>query len=325
MSHPEPAGTDRGSDRPVDSTDSSRVWTTVRIADAADHWGLVMAYGVFTLVIGLVLALWPSETITVVAVLVAIQLVATGLLRIVLAAFTRSVDGAGRVLLVLAGSLALVVGLLCLRDPLQSVLVLGMVIGAWLVIAGVADLIGSMSSHRDHRGWDVAGGVISVLAGGFLLVNPDTSLRIFVIALCAWLLLTGGVAVVIAWALRSDSRSSTGVPRLSLQGGERGTIGCDILEFANFPEFAPAQLFKIRHYFGHAFGYAQDCQRPGFHLFLDAVRMQHRIAIEIFQRLDAPVDAHFRLRFRCIDAHGADRRRSAVLPRRIHLHRPNDE
>lgn len=211
MSNSESIGTGPGSDH-----------ARFRPAELADYWGLVLAYGVLTLVLGLVLAAWPSETVTIVAVLVAIQLVATGILRIVMAAFTRSMDGAGRVLVGLTGALALVVGLLCLRDPLQSVLVLGMVIGAWLVIAGVADLIGSMSSHRDHRGWDVAGGVISVLAGGFLLVNPDTSLRIFVIALCAWLLLTGGVAVVIAWALRSDSRSSTGVPAMPPRAAASG-------------------------------------------------------------------------------------------------------
>jgi len=166
---------------------------------------------VLTLVLGLVLAAWPSETVTIVAVLVAIQLVATGILRIVMAAFTRSMDGAGRVLVGLTGALALVVGLLCLRDPVQSVLVLGMLIGAWLLIAGVADLVSAAFSHRDHQGWDIAGAAVTALAGGFLLVNTDTSLRIFVIALCTWLFLTGGVAVVIALLLRSATRSSADV------------------------------------------------------------------------------------------------------------------
>jgi len=212
MSHSEPAGTDRGSGHRADHPVDTRARSTLRFAEIADHWGLVMAYGVFTLVLGLVLAFWPRETITVVAVLIAIQLVITGALRVVMAAFTRSMDGAGRVLVGLIGGLALVVGLLCLRDPVQSVLVLGMVIGAWLLIAGVADLVGAAFSHREHHGWDIAGGVVSVLAGGFLLVNPDTSLRIFVIVLCTWLFLTGGVAVVIAWTLRSATRSSASVP-----------------------------------------------------------------------------------------------------------------
>jgi len=211
MSHSEPLGTDRGSDDRAEHLVDTHTRNTLRLAEVADHWGLVMAYGVFTLVLGLVLAFWPRETIAVVAVLVAIQLVVTGALRVLTAACTRSMDGAGRVLVGLIGGLALVVGLLCLRDPVQSVLVLGMIIGAWLLIAGVADLVGAAFSHREHHGWDIAGGVVSVLAGGFLLVNPDTSLRIFVIAVCAWLFLTGGVAVVIAWMLRAETRSSAGV------------------------------------------------------------------------------------------------------------------
>jgi len=208
MSNPEPAGTDRGSDQHADPPVSPRARSTFRIVGAADHWGLAMAYGVFTLALGLVLALWPRETIAVVAVLIAIQLLVTGVLRIVLAAWASSTDAAGRVLVGLTGGVAVVVGLLCLRDPVQSVLVLGMVIGAWLLIAGVADILGAVLSRREHAGWDAASGLVSVLAGGFLLVNPDTSLRIFVTVVCVWLLLMGGIAVVIAWMLRAEARSS---------------------------------------------------------------------------------------------------------------------
>jgi len=197
MSHSEPMG--------------ARGRSSFRVEDVADHWGLVMGYGVVTLVLGLVLAVWPSETIAIVAVLVAIQLLATGVMRIVLAAWASSEDAAGRVLLGLTGGLALVVGLLCLRDPIQSVLVLGMIIGAWWLVAGVADVVGAVLSRREHRGWDIAGGLVGVLVGGFLLVNTDTSLRIFVVVLCVWLLLTGGIAVVIAWGLRAASRSAAGI------------------------------------------------------------------------------------------------------------------
>jgi len=46
-----------------------------------------------------------------------------------------------RVLVGLTGGIALVVGLLILRDPLQSVLVVAMVLGVFWLIAGIVDVL----------------------------------------------------------------------------------------------------------------------------------------------------------------------------------------
>ena len=52
-------------------------------------------------------------------------------------------------------------------------------------------------------GWDIAGGVVSILAGGFLLVNPELSLGVLVFVICVWLIALGVMAVVAAIKLRS--------------------------------------------------------------------------------------------------------------------------
>ena len=112
----------------------------------ADHWGLVLAYGLVTLGLGIALAVWPDASVTVFTVLLAIQLIIAGIFRISAALSVSRNDGGVRALVGLSGGLALIVGLLILRDPLQSVLVLGMILGVFWVIAGVIDIIGAFIS-----------------------------------------------------------------------------------------------------------------------------------------------------------------------------------
>jgi uncharacterized membrane protein HdeD (DUF308 family) len=170
----------------------------------ADHWGFVLTYGVITVGFGIVLAAWPDETLKVIAVLIGIQLIITGVFRIILAIASTSLDGGARVLVGLFGALALMVGLLCLRDPMQTLLAIGVILGVWWFAAGVVDIIGAiMSPSSRGRAWDIAMGVVSVLAGGFLLVNPEISLGVLVVVVCVWLFAYGFIAIVAAFRLRS--------------------------------------------------------------------------------------------------------------------------
>src|SRR4029079_982526 len=139
------------------------------VPELADHRGCVFGYGVVSLGLGIVLAVWPDETLTVFAVIVAIQFLVSGLLRVVIALTSRTLEGGMRALVGFTGALAFIVGLLCLRDPLQTLLVIGLLVGVWLVLAGFVDLLGAfLSPTPGRRVWDVATGLLTLLAGGFL-------------------------------------------------------------------------------------------------------------------------------------------------------------
>lgn len=178
-----------------------------------DHWGLVLTYGLITIGLGLVLVLWPDETLKVLAVLIGIQLILTGVFRVVLSVASRSLDGGSRAITGLFGALAIVLGLLCLRSPLQTVLVIGMILGVWWLAAGLVDIIGAIRSSGSHRrGWDLGLGVLSALAGAFLLINPEISLGVLVIVVSVWLFSYGFIAVVAAFVLRSEEKRTTDSP-----------------------------------------------------------------------------------------------------------------
>ncbi|MFC7495606.1 MULTISPECIES: HdeD family acid-resistance protein [unclassified Nocardioides] len=174
----------------------------------AEHWGLVLAYGVVTLGLGVILIVWPDATITVFTVLLAIQLIVAGIFRIVAALQMHRSEGM-RALVGLTGGIALIVGLLILRDPLQSVLVLGMILGVFWLIVGIVDILGAIvAPPPEGRGWPLFNGVLGVALGGFLVVYTDLSLRVLVVLVAIWLIVAGALALVAAFQLRSMRATS---------------------------------------------------------------------------------------------------------------------
>ncbi|WP_051551562.1 HdeD family acid-resistance protein [Nocardioides sp. URHA0020] len=189
----------------TDTTTSDRSRPRSPAASAlADHWGLVLTYGVITLGLGIALVVWPDASVTVFTVLLAIQLIVAGIFRISAALSVSRSDGGVRALIGLSGGLALIVGLLILRDPLQSVLVLGIILGVFWVLAGIIDIVGAIiAPPATGRGWEFLTGVVTVLAGAFLLEYTDLSLKLLVVFVGIWLIVAGILAVLAAWRLRS--------------------------------------------------------------------------------------------------------------------------
>lgn len=189
--------------------DRSDVYVITSLNRLADHWGLVLGYGLVTLGLGISMLVWPDETIAVFAVLIAIQLILGGVVRIVQALGMSRFDIGMRGLVGLSGGISLVVGLLVLREPLQSVLVLGMILGVWWLVSGLIDIIGAIvSPGTGGRGWEIAIGVVSMLAGGFLIVYTDLSLKVLIVFVAIWLILAGLMATVAAFRLRSERAPS---------------------------------------------------------------------------------------------------------------------
>ena len=180
------------------------------LAAIADHWGLVLAYGLVSLGLGVTLAVWPDETLTVVAILIGVQFLVSGVVRVVGAIAASSVETAVRVLYAVTGALAVIVGLLCLRDPLQTLVAITIILGVWWVASGVIDIIGAVIAPvAGRRAWDLFSGGISVLAGGYLLVDPTVSLGLLVLVVCLWLIVTGLIGIVAALRLRARRAPAT--------------------------------------------------------------------------------------------------------------------
>jgi uncharacterized membrane protein HdeD (DUF308 family) len=181
------------------STDISDLMTEV-----ARHWGWVLGFGILTLIVGVLVIIWPGETVLIAAILFGIQLVVAGIFRFV-AAFVAPIEQAWvRVLTALLAILSFIVGIYLLRHPYYTVVILAVLLGIYWLIHGVIDLFTAIG-HRElqNRGLTIFTGILSIVAGVIVLANPAISLVFLAWVLGIWLVVLGILGIIQGIRLRS--------------------------------------------------------------------------------------------------------------------------
>ena len=185
--------------------------------DAADmlgrvgrHWGWALAFGIITVIAGIVVLAWPGPTLLVIAILFGIELVVLGVFRFV-AAFGHDLTGGTRILYALLGVLSLIIGLYALRHILITLLALALLLGIFWVVNGAIELFAALN-HREapHRAWMSVMGILSIVAGLILLVYPGISLLVLYVIVSVWLLVFGFMEISVAFQMRSASHRLSG-------------------------------------------------------------------------------------------------------------------
>lgn len=153
----------------------------------ARSWPSVMLIGIITIVLGIIVVSWPSETLAVLAVLFGIQLVIFGVYRLI-AAFSSETLSPG--LSGFIGVVSLFVGIVVLRHPFDAVTVLATLLGVVWIVGGSIDLISSIADERlRNRGLTAVMAAISIVAGIVVVSWPDPTVTVL-----AWI---GGIYLVV--------------------------------------------------------------------------------------------------------------------------------
>ncbi|HEX7994185.1 MAG TPA: DUF308 domain-containing protein [Streptosporangiaceae bacterium] len=183
------------------------------VARVGRHWGWLLAFGIITVLLGIIALAWPGRTLVVVAVLFGAQLIVMGIFRFVGAIASEDLTGANRVLLALLGVLSLIVGLYAVRHVLVTLFALVVLLGIFWIISGVIELFMALS-HREmsQRGWNSIMGVISIIAGIVVLAYPDISLLVLAVLLSIWLIIFGVMEISSAVRIRSLGGAATRLP-----------------------------------------------------------------------------------------------------------------
>lgn len=169
---------------------------------ARQGWLFLFVLGVGTVILGIIVLSWPSETLRVVGVLFGIYLLVSGAIEIVLA-FTPGVRGSGRFLRVLTGALSFLLGLISFRGALESILLLALWIGfGWLITGITRAVVAGSAEYIRYRGWQILGGVVLAIGGIVIITSPFAS--IFALALFAgiWLIIVGVWHIIEAFVAR---------------------------------------------------------------------------------------------------------------------------
>jgi uncharacterized membrane protein HdeD (DUF308 family) len=167
-------------------------------------WGWILAYGIISLLIGLAAIFFPGATLLAIAILFGAQLVVGGVFQFAGAFAVPVESGWLRALTAGMAALSVIVGIYCLRHPFFSILILAVILGLFWIVAGVVQLfVGIGHPELSGRGFVVAGGILSIIAGAIVLFFPGISLVALALVLGVWLVLHGALMVVRAFQLRA--------------------------------------------------------------------------------------------------------------------------
>ncbi|MBT0993585.1 DUF308 domain-containing protein [Cellulomonas sp. DKR-3] len=167
-------------------------------------WWLPVLRGVVLLLLGLLMLFHPLETLAAITWVFGVFAVLDGVL-ILLQAF---VDRAKGVMWwqVLGGLIVIGLGVVVMVWPKPTVLVLFYLVAAWILAVGLFGLVGSVVLHkRAEQTWFVAlaFGLVNLVIGLLLVLNPQTSLSVVMILTGVFALVGGVLLLVSGLAARS--------------------------------------------------------------------------------------------------------------------------
>jgi uncharacterized membrane protein HdeD (DUF308 family) len=112
-------------------------------------------------------------------------------------------------LLAVLGVLSMIVGLYAVRHVLVTITALALTLGIFWIVNGAMVTFSAVSLRGMRgRGWMLAMGILSMVAGALVLAYPGISLVTMASVLGVWLLLLGVMSVALGLQMRSVGRSA---------------------------------------------------------------------------------------------------------------------
>ena len=166
----------------------------------AGSWQAALFLGVVTLILGLIVTFHPTTSLNVLAVLLGILMILSGLFHLIRVFDPRERH---RVWLGIAGLLFIVIGVILIRHLHLTRSIIGLVIGITWIVQGLVSLIGGISGGvREGRAWWIIFGVVSLIAGIVVVSAPASSLDVLAVLLGIWFVIMGIFEIIGGFLIR---------------------------------------------------------------------------------------------------------------------------
>ena len=187
-------------------------------------WQASLIAGLITVVLGIIVAALPAQSVTVIAVLLGILMIVSGIYHLL------AVFGSGdqeRLWHGIAGLLFVLVGVVLIRHLNVSVAIIGLVIGFSWIAQGVSLLIVSSSGRpRGGAAWTAFFGILSLIAGIVVVAAPVSSTTVLAALTGILFIVMGLLEMLGALALRrlmrkEEAKAKVPGQRGAARGGSR--------------------------------------------------------------------------------------------------------
>lgn len=157
--------------------------------------------GVLSLVVGILILVWPGRTVEVAVAIIAIYAIVGGLIYGGVGIFSKSMGGWSRVGHIVLGLLFIAAGIIAFFNlgatALGFAIVLGIFVGIMWIVEGVVSL--TTLNETSSKGWTIFFAIISILAGLVLLFSPVLGVAVLLWVIGISLVVLGVVQIVRAF------------------------------------------------------------------------------------------------------------------------------
>jgi uncharacterized membrane protein HdeD (DUF308 family) len=166
---------------------------------AASGWQGTLFIGVVTLILGIIVTAHPSGSLNVIAVLLGVLAIVSGIFALV-----RAFDRAERhrTWQAISGLLFVVIGVVLIRHLSLTVAAIGLLVGISWIVQGVSAIVGAFTGVGRVRGWWAVFGIISLIAGIVVVASPVTSVTVLAVLLGIWFIVMGVFEIALAFIIR---------------------------------------------------------------------------------------------------------------------------
>ena len=175
----------------------------------ADNWWLVLLRGIAAIAFGILAFVWPVITLLTLTLLWGAYAVADGLFALWGAVAGPRGHMGARFWLVIVGLAGVVAGVLAFAWPGVTALVLLFFIAFWAILTGVMQIVGAIRLRKeiDNEWMLAASGVLSVLFGVILIVQPGAGALGLIFVIGAYAVIYGAILIGLALRLRNHSHA----------------------------------------------------------------------------------------------------------------------
>jgi uncharacterized membrane protein HdeD (DUF308 family) len=167
---------------------------------AVATWQATLVAGIVTLILGLIVSFHPSGSLNVIAVLIGLLMLISGLFHLI--RMFRSGES-HRVWLGISGLLFITLGVVLIRHLNLTVAVIGLIVGISWIVQGVSALaVGLSGDSGEGRGWWIFFGIVSLIGGIVVTAAPVTSVTVLAVLVGIWFIVVGLLEIIGAFMIR---------------------------------------------------------------------------------------------------------------------------
>ena len=168
-------------------------------------WWLALLIGVVSIIAGIIVIAKPSNSLATLAVIFGIFILVDGIVELVAA---LSAQTQSRGLLAVIGVISVIAGVLLIRHPLGGVRAVALLIGIWLIAAGLVRFVAAFETP-ENRLWRIAVSLVLAIFGIIIVSSPHIGYATLALITGIGFICYGIGMIALGWAMHVLRRAGT--------------------------------------------------------------------------------------------------------------------